>query len=327
MADHDLLGLREFTASDSSILTVNASRIYQPQRKIRRRIAMIKIWFSLIKPSIIFGNLITAAGGFFLASHGHLDPLTCFAMLIGIALVMASGCVFNNYIDQDIDALMERTKNRALVQGQISSHAALSYAFILGSLGFTILLLHTNIWTTGIAAFAFCMYVIAYSLWFKRHSVWGTLIGGFSGAAPPLIGYSAARHHIDLGAMILFIMLLLWQMPHAYSLAIFRAKDYTKAAIPLLPLTQGIPVGKIHILIYIFGFICASSLLTLFGYTHYLYLISTLGMGAWWLIIAYSGFSITSHQQDALCAWGKKVFSFSIMTIIVLSLMMAIDFS
>ena len=112
---------------------------------------MIREFYSVTKPGIIFGNLITVAGGFFLASRGNIDFKLFIATLIGISLIIASGCVFNNYIDRDIDKLMERTKNRVLVQGLISAKAALIYAVILMLIGIIILSWQTNLLTVTIA--------------------------------------------------------------------------------------------------------------------------------------------------------------------------------
>lgn len=144
---------------------------------------MLKPYVSITKPGIIFGNLISVAGGFFLASQGSVDGVLFLATVIGIALVIASGCVFNNYIDRDIDRLMERTQGRVTVQGLISPGITLAYGSVLGIAGFLILWFGTNALATLFALLGFFVYVGLYSLYLKRHSVYGTLVGSLSGAA------------------------------------------------------------------------------------------------------------------------------------------------
>ncbi len=128
----------------------------------------LKRYLLVAKPGIIFGNLIAVAGGYFLAARGSVDPMLLLATVIGLSLVVASGCVFNNCIDRDIDRLMERTRSRVTVTGQISLKAALAHGVVLGAAGFGLLAWKTNPLATLLAAFGFFVYVVLYSLWFKR---------------------------------------------------------------------------------------------------------------------------------------------------------------
>ena len=161
---------------------------------------MFKRYLQVTKPGIIFGNLISVIGGFLLASKGHIDyPLFAWT-LIGVSLVVASGCVFNNYIDRDIDRKMERTKNRVLVKGLIAPKTSLVYATLLGLAGFMLLWFGANPLACWLGVMGFVVYVGVYSLYMKRHSVYGTLIGSLSGAAPPVIGYCAVTGNFDSGA-------------------------------------------------------------------------------------------------------------------------------
>lgn len=145
---------------------------------------MFKQYLQVTKPGIIFGNLISVIGGFLLASKGHIDYPLFVWTLLGVSLVVASGCVFNNYIDRDIDRKMERTKNRVLVKGLISPEASLVYATLLGIAGFMLLWFGANPLACWLGVMGFVVYVGVYSLYMKRHSVYGTLIGSLSGAAP-----------------------------------------------------------------------------------------------------------------------------------------------
>lgn len=281
---------------------------------------MIKSYYYLAKPGIIYGNLITAAAGFFLASKSHVNFGFLLATLAGIALVMASGCVFNNYMDRDIDSRMERTKNRALVNGSISGRNAIIYGIILGALGFLALYFYTNLLTVLVALGGFIFYVFIYTP-LKRRTVHGTVLGSISGAVPPVVGYCAVTNHFDLGAVLLFVILVLWQMPHFYSIAIYRLDDYAAAGIPALPVKKGIPTTKIYMLCYIMAFILATALLTTFEYTGYAYLAIVVLVGLYWLRMCIQGFQ--AGNEDKL--WARKMFKFSLNVLLVFSMLISID--
>ncbi|GAK25241.1 heme o synthase [Serratia liquefaciens] len=283
---------------------------------------MIKQYLQVTKPGIIFGNLISVVGGFLLASKGSIDYPLFLATLVGVSLVVASGCVFNNYIDRDIDKKMERTKNRVLVKGLIAPSVSLVYATALGIAGFALLYIGANPLAMWLAVMGFVVYVGIYSLYMKRHSVYGTLIGSLSGAAPPVIGYCAVTNEFDAGALILLAIFSLWQMPHSYAIAIFRFKDYQAANIPVLPVVKGISVAKNHITVYIVAFMVATLMLTLGGYAGYKYLIVAAAVSVWWLGMALRGYKA---ENDSV--WARKLFVFSIVAITSLSVMMSIDFS
>ena len=283
---------------------------------------MVKNYLLVTKPGIILGNLVTAAGGFFLASRGRIEISVMMSALIGISLVVASGCVFNNCIDRSMDRKMTRTRNRILAQGLLSPRGAILYASLLGLAGITLLWAATNILSVAVVLAGFMIYVGLYSLYLKRHSVYGSLIGSLAGAAPPLAAYCAVRNRLDLGALILLLIFSLWQMPHCYAIAIFRLQDYTAAAIPVLPVKQGIPAAKRHIVGYILAFMAASLMLTFGGYTGCSYLAVVAILGLLWLHMALSG---CKASDDRL--WAKKMLTFSILNIFALSVMMSIDFT
>ncbi|MBW7982083.1 protoheme IX farnesyltransferase [Enterobacillus tribolii] len=282
---------------------------------------MMKQYLQVTKPGIIFGNLISVIGGFFLASKGSLDVPLFIATMVGVSLVVASGCVFNNYIDRDIDKIMERTKNRVLVKGLITPKVTLTYATLLGLAGVALLWTAANMLAAMLAVIGFIVYVGLYSLYLKRRSVYGTLIGSLSGAAPPVIGYCAVSNEFDTGALILLSIFSLWQMPHSYAIAIFRYDDYLAARIPVLPVKRGIKVTKQHIILYIVAFMVATLMLTLSGYAGYSYFAVAAAVSLWWLGMALSGYKTADDNL-----WARKLFMFSIVTITCLSVMMSVDF-
>jgi protoheme IX farnesyltransferase len=281
----------------------------------------LKHFIQITKPGIIFGNVLSVAGGFFLASKGHVDFGLFLAAVIGTSLVVASGCVFNNCIDRDIDVKMERTKNRVLVQGLVSLELALIFASVLGVAGVGLLYTKANPLAALFAVIGFVIYVGFYSLYLKRKSVHGTLVGSLSGAMPPVIGYVAVSNSFDLAALTLLVMFSLWQMPHSYAIAIFRFNDYLAASIPVLPVKRGIVVAKRHILIYTLAFLLATLMLTVGGYAGLSYLAVAAVMGMYWLYMAWSGYKAVDDR-----VWARKLFVFSIFTITALSVMMSLDF-
>jgi protoheme IX farnesyltransferase len=282
----------------------------------------IKNYVLVAKPGIIFGNLISAAAGFFLASKGRVDGALLPATLLGISLVVAAGCVFNNCIDRNLDRKMSRTRHRALAQGLISLRSAIFYGTILGIAGLALLWAATNLLAVVIVLAGLVIYVGVYSLYLKRNSVYSALIGSLAGATPPVAGYCAVTGGFDLGAVILLSIFCLWQMPHCYAIAVFRFDDYTAAAIPILPVKQGTAATKNHIVGYILAFVAATLMLTFGGYTGYRTLAVATLLGLSWLYLAWSGYKAKDERL-----WAKKLFVFSILTIFILSVMMSIDFT
>ncbi len=244
------------------------------------------------------------------------------ATLTGLSLVVASGCAFNNVIDRDIDAKMARTKSRVTVTGEMSPLTALTHGVALAILGFGMLAWFSNSLALGFAAFGFVIYVGVYSLYMKRHSVFGTLVGSLSGAVPPVVGYCAVSGQFDSGAAILLIMFCLWQMPHSYAIAIFRYQDYQNAGIPVLPVAQGIDSAKRQIVVYIALYTLVVLLLPINGYTGLAFMAVACSTGFWWLLMALRGYK----RGVDMTRWARQVFAFSIVSITAISIAMAVDY-
>lgn len=276
---------------------------------------MLRKYLFLTKPGILFGNFITTLGGFFLAAQGSIDILLLLLTLIGTTLVVASGCVVNNVIDQDIDTKMQRTQNRALVKKTISPTVALIYAFVLGLIGFSILWFGVNGYAFLFAVIGFVVYVGFYSLWTKRTSIHQTVIGSISGASPPVIGYTAVTHQFDVAALLLFLAYGLWQMPHSWAIAIYRFDDYKNAGIPILPVARSVYRTKIECVIYILLFAAVLNGLYCFGYTNVFFLITFNALTAYWFYLSIIGFKAENDQL-----WAKRFFLYSVILITLLSL-------
>ena len=279
----------------------------------------VKAYYELTKPGIIRGNVLTAIAGFLFASQGNANLLALGQTVLGVIFIIASGCVFNNYIDRDIDKKMERTKKRALVTGKIKPLPALIFATILGVIGLLVLLAFINVLTALIGLIAFIFYVVVYG-YAKRNSVHGTLVGSIPGALSLVAGYTAVTGRVDVTALLLFLIMAIWQMPHFYAIAIYRLHDYKAAGLPIISIKKGIAATKLQIITYIVAYAAASSLLTVFSYAGYVYLLTMLCMSGYWLWYASTSKRATSNE-----AWAKGVFGISLLVLLVFSLLISIN--
>lgn len=288
-------------------------------------IFMIKAYFlyflELIKPKIIIGNLISLMGAFFLASKGNINHNLFFLTIIGTSLIIASACIMNNIIDKDIDAKMNRTKNRILVQKLLSIKTIFYVAMVFFFIGIYIFYCFINVLSMFFVLIAFFIYVFVYSMYMKRNSIYSTFIGSLSGSIPPVIGYCSVVNFLDFCAFFLFFMFVFWQMAHSYSIAILYFNDYERVNIPLFPIVKGILVAKYHIIFYILFFIFFSLMLTVIGYTGYIYFLCSFLSGFFWLYLGLKGFYISDNV-----IWARKLFRFSIILIFITSIMMSLDF-
>ncbi len=278
---------------------------------------MLKIYYRITKPGIIYGNALPAMAGFLLASKGSFHVGLFLGMLFGLSFVIASGCVFNNIYDEDIDARMERTKNRAMVTKTIPKSSAYIFGALLGIFGILILFFFSSPLSLAVALVGFVVYVCIYTP-LKRRSVYAALVGAIAGAVPPVVGYVSITNHLDLAAWVLFFILVFWQMPHFYAIAIRRFDEYASAIVPVMPIKQGIRTTKIHMVVYTLGFVFFSILLTVHKYTGYTYAIVMMLTGLTWLFFVIQGFWAKDNTK-----WAKKTFLFSLIVLTVFSVIVS----
>jgi len=270
-------------------------------------------YLQLIKPGITISNTMTALAGYILAtSQFGFDWSTMFGVVFGVAFVIASASVTNNMLDRDLDLKMQRTRGREIASGHISLVAAALYAALLGLVGFGVLLTFTNQLTLLFGVIAFVWYVVIYGL-AKRTTPFSTIIGGVCGALPPLAGYVAGAGVIDAVAWTLFGLLMVWQLPHFYAIAIFRRSDYKKAGLPIWSVSYGTTSTKAQILFWVFVFVLLAPVPTILGATGYVYLVTILGVSVYWL---YQGAQNYPKLDDV--AWAKKMFGISLIVLLVL---------
>jgi protoheme IX farnesyltransferase len=274
---------------------------------------IIKDYYRLAKPGIIYGNLITTIAAFLFASAWHVNIVLLLSTIIGLGLVIGSACVFNNYLDRDIDKNMTRTKDRALVTGRISLNAARIYGVVLGSVGFALLILYVNFLTAVLAyVLGFFWYTVIYT-YGKRKTHWAALLGTIPGAVPILVGYTAVTNHIDLTAILLFLILVFWQMPHFYGIALYRLNEYKAAGVPVFPATKGIRATKRHMIGFIFLYAVVTIAFASLAKAGITYLVIVLAFGSAWLYRALKGYD---RPEEESSRWGRELFLFSLITLL-----------
>lgn len=267
------------------------------------------------------GNLISTAAGFFLAAKSEQASGSLFiATLVGVALVIASGCVINNIFDRDIDSKMARTKQRSLVTGEVNLDHAFVYAMVLLLVGTGALYTLTNALSAVVVLLGYIFYVFFYTMWYKRTSVYGTLVGSISGAVPPLVGYLAVTNYISMEAVLLFSLFCLWQMPHSYAIAMFRMSDYKEAGIPVLPVVEGVEKARKHMMAYVVAFNLVALGLYLVGNAGYLFLVVAAAVCYMWTKVTFA-----QLEKDNLIPWSKSVFKISLVVVMGISTVLGVE--
>lgn len=276
-------------------------------------------YLQLIKPGITVSNTLTGIAGFFLATSTVAFSWSVLAgVILGIAAIIASACVANNILDRDIDTRMKRTAKRDVANGTISIPKALTFSIVLGIVGFVTLLLLTNVLTFVLGLIAYVWYVVVYGI-AKRTTVYSTIIGGVAGALPPMAGYTALSGTIDTAAIIVFLILFFWQLPHFYAIAMFRQSDYAKAKLPVWSVRYGMASTKRQIMFSVAAYALVAPLLTLFGYTGIMYFVVTLALSAYWL---YKGIALYKTVDDI--QWARSMFGVSLLVLLVMCVLISI---
>jgi heme o synthase len=292
-----------------------------PEEHVSRARATFRDYLSLLKLGITVANLMATFAGLWVGSHGHPGLLVSLLTLLGTALVVASGAALNNFVDHDIDQVMERTKDRAVVSGRVPAHAALVVGLSLGCVGIAVLVFFVNVVAAACAFVGLVVYAYVYSVWLKRTTTLNTVVGGLAGATPPLIGFVAGSGGtFDVAAWVLFSMFFLWQPPHFLPLAMKRSEEYRAAGIPMLPVVRGYRETKWQILSYTAAMVPVSLLLYGLGYEGTVYLLAASVLGVIFLVRAVQGL----YAKDDL-VWATKVFGFSLVYLTLMCIAMIVS--
>ena len=278
-----------------------------------------KSFFQLCKPRVTALIVFTAVIGTFLATPGMVPLQLLLAVTIGIGMVSGAAAAFNCLIEQEIDARMARTQGRPLPMGRVSSIQTSIFASILGLLGLALLYFYVNALTMWLTLATFFGYAVVYTVFLKPSTPLNIVIGGASGAMPPILGWAAVTNSVTPEAMILFLIIFVWTPPHFWALALYRKAEYEKSGLPMLPVTHGDAFTLLHILYYTIILVLVTLIPFVMGMSGLIYLVAAVLLGSGFMYYAiklYRGYS------DALA---KITFKYSVNYLMLLFAALLID--
>ena len=266
----------------------------------------LKQFLALAKPRVVSLIVFCAVIGMFLAVPGLPNPAVVFAATVGIALVAGAAAAINCLVEQKIDAKMARTRARPLPAGELTSTQTLVFASLVGGAGLAILGAWVNVLTMALTLATFVGYAFVYTVLLKPATPQNIVIGGASGAMPPVLGWAAITNDVAPEALILFLIIFVWTPPHFWSLALYRTQDYARAGLPMLPVTHGARYTRLMIILYTFALVAVSMLPYAIRMSGLLYLGAALALGA--VFLGYA-FALHIRYSDALA---RRTFAYSI---------------
>ena len=276
-------------------------------------------YYALTKPRVVQLIVFCAFIGMLLAEPGLPDWSLVLAAAIGIWLVAAAAAAFNCLVEQAIDAKMARTAWRPTAKGELSSRQTLLFSTLLCSAGCALLYWQVNALTMWLTLATFVAYAVVYTVILKPMTPQNIVIGGASGAMPPLLGWVAMRGEVGPEALIMFLIIFLWTPPHFWALALYREEDYRRAGLPMLPVTHGSEFTRLHVLLYTFVLFAATLLPFVSGMSGWIYLASAVALGAVFILHAWR---LWREYSDALA---RKTFRFSILYLALLFAALLVD--
>jgi protoheme IX farnesyltransferase len=284
--------------------------------------SVLRQFYALTKPRVVQLIVFCALIGMVLAVPGvpsladlQQGALAC----LGIWLVAGAAAAFNCLVEKGIDAKMKRTAWRPTARGQLSDRQALIFSAALCATGSALLWFTVNPLTMWLTFATFVGYAVVYTVILKPLTPQNIVIGGASGAMPPVLGWAAMTGDVGPEALILFLIIFLWTPPHFWALALYRVEDYRKAGLPMLPVTHGNEFTRLQVLLYTFILFAACLMPFIYGMSGWLYLVVAIGVS-----IGFTGyaFALWRHYSDALA---RKTFRFSLIHLSVLFAALLVD--
>jgi len=288
----------------------------RPGRPLRE---VVQDYVSLAKPRIMVLLLVTALGGMMIAQRGWPSTGLVLVTLLGGALAAAGAGAINCWIDRDLDRAMVRTRLRPLPDGRIAPAQALTFGITLSVVAFVVLAFRVNVLAATLAVAGLLIYVFVYTLWLKRSTPQNIVIGGAAGAMPPLVGWAAVTHGLDLTAVYLFAIIVFWTPPHFWALALRTQGDYARARIPMLPVVVGDRQARWQILGYTLLLVAVSLMLFVTRSVGWIYLAGATALGAGFLLLAVTAL------RDRSARWSRRLFDYSIVYLAALFSVIVID--
>ncbi|AAY61401.1 protoheme IX farnesyltransferase [Rickettsia felis str. Pedreira] len=285
--------------------------------KINHSQSTVKDYILLMKPRVMSLVIFTGFVGIWLAPYS-VHPFIAGIAVVCIALGAGSAGAINMWYDRDIDSLMKRTQKRPIVRGAIEPDEALSFGLITGFFAVFFMALCVNLLASFLLLFTIFYYICIYTIWLKRRSIQNIVIGGVSGALPPVIGYAAVSNTISLESIILFLIIFIWTPPHSWALALFCNDDYKNCKVPMMPAVKGNLYTKKQILIYSILLFIVSLMPFFIGMNNFIYLITSGILGLVFLYYSGSLFYDTPDNKQA-----KRFFAYSIFYLFFIFLLLS----
>jgi len=269
-------------------------------------------YYELCKPKVIVLIIFTAVVGMLLAVPGALPLGKVIFATLGIGMAAASGAAINQLVEQRIDAMMARTKNRPLPQGELNTRNAFIFALLLCAISMVILVYKVNTLTALLTFISLIGYAVIYTMFLKPATPQNIVLGGAAGAAPPLLGWVAMTGEVSSEALLLFLIIFIWTPPHFWALAIRRREEYASVGIPMLPVTHGVPFTKLQILLYTILLLAVSVLPFVIHMSGLIYLAGAIALGLgfiWQAFVLYR----SDTDEHAMKTFGFSIFYLSVL--------------
>ena len=279
-------------------------------------------FIALMKPRVMSLVIFTALVGM-VAAPGSIHPALAAIALLAIAVGAGASGALNMWYDADIDAKMGRTAARPIPRGRITADEALSFGVVLSVFSVMTLGVLVN-WAAGaLLALTIAFYVFIYTMWLKRSTPHNIVIGGAAGAFPPMVGWAATTGDVSLDSVILFLLIFMWTPPHFWALALYRCRDYERAAVPMLPVVAGQDETRRQILLYSIGLVVLAVAPALTGLGGLTYLLASIALGVVFLKLAVDVYRIREGREADGAS--KRLFSFSILYLFLLFAVLLVE--
>jgi len=279
----------------------------------------LRRFLSLTKPRVVSLVVFCAVIGMFLATPGMVPPKLLIAATFGIWLVAGAAAAMNCLVEQKLDAVMMRTRGRPLPRGELTSAQTLIFAGAVGGTGLWVLYHLVNPLTMWLTFATFVGYAVIYTVVLKPMTPQNIVIGGASGAMPPVLGWTAVTGQVAPEALLLFLIIFAWTPPHFWSLALYRTEDYAKAGLPMLPVTHGHRFTRLYVLLYTLILFACALLPFAYGMSGWIYLAAALALNGVFVVYAVR---LYVSYSDALA---RRTFRFSIVYLAALFAALLVD--
>ncbi|WP_374384448.1 heme o synthase [Dongia sp.] len=280
--------------------------------------ARVGDFWALLKPRVMSLVVFSGFAGLYVAP-GHIHPLIGAVAVLCIAVAAGASGAMNMWYDRDIDSVMSRTCGRPIPKGYVAPEQALAFGLTLSIFSVMLMGLAVNLTAAALLAFTIFFYVVVYTMWLKRRTPQNIVIGGASGAFPPMIGWAAVTGSIDIASIALFLLIFMWTPPHFWALALWRNPDYTKAGVPMMPVVAGMKSTKKQMLVYTLLLAPIALAPVFLGVAGWIY-----GATAIALNLGFIYYAVRVLTSDDL-KWAKRMFGFSLLYLFLHFAVLMID--